>query len=191
MIFSEGFDKTLYIILESDKEYNEKIVNFINKIPSELIQKIRMKIEQAKLHNLKNDSFKYHVDETNNDNQIYNFDYKISRWGIELVLKYIKVNKDNKSETFELILFDFDSALEFKPQPSLFLFSSSLGFFEYESETKYFSSTYNMNVEDDGYYITYDHTDDNTINHKEHFILESNLPTDIKFNMKGITRILK
>ena len=71
MIFSEGFDKTLYFILESDKKNNLIIVDFINKFPNELIQKIRMQVGKSKNNNLTDTSFKYYDEVKLNDNEVF------------------------------------------------------------------------------------------------------------------------
>lgn len=196
MIFSEGFDKTLYIILESDKEYNETIVNFINKFPNELIQKIRMQIEKSKNNNLTDTSFKYYDEVKLNDNEVYSFTYSYKELGVELILNYEKINKNpNKSYkdgVIELKLLYFN---HFDFQESLHHF---IGSFECtfshkksnknDTDIEFFGAEYHLNKYDNKYIVYCDYADEERKNLNETIILNGKMSTDIMLNDKGISR---
>ena len=83
MIFSEGFDKTLYFILKSERKNKKKITNFINSMPKELIEKIHIVIEECKKNGLMHNDcflhpFDYYDEVIVNNNEVYSFNYSNS-----------------------------------------------------------------------------------------------------------------
>jgi len=201
MIFSEGFDKTLYFILENDKKNKNKIISFLNKIPKELIEKIHIVIEECKKNGLMHNDcflhpFDYYDEVIVNNNEVYSFNYSNKGMGFELDLTYWIIDENEKKEGFNLNLLNFDDIMFINNFDD-----EEIGSLEYNFSHKKIDddvslmdtneTIYQLFKTPGGYFALCKHEDDKLFKFGMSFKSEKNLLNNLNLDNKVMIRKLK
>ena len=109
MIFGSDYDKSLWLIMKSNKKNRDKIVDFIKNIPEELYLQIREKLMivdeyRSKKMRFYDENGIYFHDNLEKDGKLYY--YMIDPYSYSLTLGYSVVNSDGYGykSVFELLL---------------------------------------------------------------------------------------
>lgn len=112
MIFGDGYDKSLWLMMKCDKNNRKIISDFIKNIPDDFYLKIRENISIIDYYKKSNVLFdnRNMSCEYEKDNRLYYF--KFDPYNMGLTLGYSVINGDKYIDEFEMILYSFDEFID-------------------------------------------------------------------------------
>ena len=115
MLFGEDYDRSLWLMLASDKDIKERIKEFIKSIPVELYSRIHEQLALVQSYDENGVSFDLRDEELFQNNQMNRitendlvYHFSLDPYTYDLTLGCFSFETENKKDIFELTLYPFD-----------------------------------------------------------------------------------